>query len=141
MFIKQGLPPEVVNAMKKKMGLDEKLKGMDIPQLEKYKKKEKVKAIVGTIVSVIPVTAALGFVAGGFIGYELLPYIDTSGMSPEGGYGMAMLTVAAPAVKAIAPGIDAPADGIAFAHSAAAIIFNSFARAFPIDSTIPTDIA
>lgn len=80
------------------MSLDEKLKDMDTSQLEKYKKKEKTKAIIGTIVSVIPITAALGFVAGGFIGYELLPYVDTSGMSPEGGFGAAMFTVAAPAV-------------------------------------------
>lgn len=80
------------------MGIDEKLQGMDVEQLGKYKSKEKVKAIVGTVVSVIPVTAALGAAIGGFVGYELLSYVNTEGMSPESGYAMGMFTVAAPAV-------------------------------------------
>jgi len=80
------------------MKLDEKLQSMDIPQLEKYKKKEITKGIIGTVVSVIPITAALGAAAGGLIGYELMSCVDYSNMSTEGGFGMAMFTIAAPAM-------------------------------------------
>ena len=48
---------------------------------------------LGTVVSVLPVTATLGAAAGGFIGYELMSLVEFSSMPPEAYAGLTVFAV------------------------------------------------
>ncbi|MBM3199997.1 hypothetical protein FJZ53_03585 [Candidatus Woesearchaeota archaeon] len=79
------------------MGIEEKLAGMDSEHLQRYKKKEQVKAIIGTTASVIPVTGAAGFYGGIGIGYLLATNMPAGG-PPETDFAMGMMILSMSAI-------------------------------------------